>query len=443
MAGHELKRVLGKGFSMAACAGLIIGLGILRTPGEIATSVQDPLVYMALWVGGGVMVLLSLAVAAELIALTPRSGGIYALIAHAYGRYPGFLIGWTDWVANAASGALKAVVVVEYLALLNPAISTYTMEGALLVTTCFALLQLGGVRLGGGVLQAGAAIVGFLMLCLAGSLFYGGLTIDVPAPLRSAAVPGGITSWGLVAAAVVFTYDGWLGASYFGGEIRGGGRMAAIGSIRGLLVVIAIYLGLNAALVFSVPLASLQGHDLALAGALELVFGPGAGLWIILTAILILLAHQNIQYMVGTRILYALSVDGMGASSATAISNGGTPVGALLFSWLLTCVLIMAGGWAFLLSMATLLWMIMYVAIIVGVFRLRATEPAANRPYRAWGFPASGVVCALFWVAVSLFVAITDPRSSLYSLALVAISAPAYLWLKRKRHLEPQIKVSD
>ena len=70
MASQELKRVLGKGFSIAACAGLIIGLGILRTPGEIAQTVQDPLIYMSLWVGGGVMVLLSLLVAAELIALS-------------------------------------------------------------------------------------------------------------------------------------------------------------------------------------------------------------------------------------------------------------------------------------------------------------------------------------------------------------------------------------
>lgn len=441
MASQELKRVLGKGFSIAACAGLIIGLGILRTPGEIAQTVQDPLIYMSLWVGGGVMVLLSLLVAAELIALTPRSGGIYALIAHAYGRYPGFLIGWTDWVSNAASGALKAVVVVEYMALLNPALEPYTTSGALIVTSAFAALQLGGVRLGGGVLQAGAAIVGLLMLGLAVSLVYGGLVTTVPGSPEPVAA-GSFAAWGLVAAAVVYTYDGWLGVSYFGGEIRGGGRMAAIGSIRGLLLVIGIYLALNAALVFSVPLSELQGHDLALAGALEIVFGAGAGVWIIWTAIFILLAHQNIQYMVGTRILYALSIDGMGSEKAKQVSDTGTPVGALLFNWLLMCGLILAGGWEFLLSMATLLWMLMYVAIIAGVFRLRATEPETERTFRAWAFPASGVLCALFWMSLAILVAVTDHRSSLYGLGLVVVSLPAYLWLKRRRHLADQIAAS-
>ena len=95
MAGRSLQRLLGKGFSVAACVGLVIGLGIMRTPGEIALVFNDPVSYMALWIGCGAFVLVSLLVVAELIAMTPRSGGLYALVAHAYGRYPGFLIGWT------------------------------------------------------------------------------------------------------------------------------------------------------------------------------------------------------------------------------------------------------------------------------------------------------------------------------------------------------------
>ena len=110
MAADTLQRLLGKSFSIAACVGLVIGLGILRTPGEIATTISEPLPYMALWIACGLFVMLSLLVVAELIAMTPRSGGIYAMVAHAYGPYPGFLIGWTDWVASCASIALKAVV---------------------------------------------------------------------------------------------------------------------------------------------------------------------------------------------------------------------------------------------------------------------------------------------------------------------------------------------
>jgi APA family basic amino acid/polyamine antiporter len=138
----SLQRLLGKGFSIAACISLVIGLGILRTPGEIATTVNDPVPYMALWVFCGIFVLLSLLVVAELIAMTPRSGGIYALVAHAYGPYPGFLIGWTDWVAACAAMALKAVVMLEYVVLLEPRLAPYQTAVAVVVSTCFGLLQL-------------------------------------------------------------------------------------------------------------------------------------------------------------------------------------------------------------------------------------------------------------------------------------------------------------
>ncbi len=345
MAGRELKRILGKGFSIAACIGTIIGLGILRTPGEIAASVSNPAIYMGLWIGGG-------------------------------------------------------------------------------------------VRLGGGLYQGAAAGFGLIMIAVAAALIYGGISAGPTESLNvvtQSASPD-IAKYGLVAAAIVFTYDGWTGASYFGGEIKGGGRMAALGSIKGVIIVIALYLLLNFALVFSVPLTELQGNDLALSGALDYLFGPGAGTFIIFAAIFILLAHQNINYMMGTRILYALSSDGLGTDRATTVSDRGTPTGSLLFTWLFTSGLILAGGFDFLLNMAALLFITMYVALIYGVFRLRRQEASVERPYEAWGFPATGVICAVFWIAVAIFMAVMDQRSTLYTLGLITVSIPAYLWLKSRRH---------
>ena len=435
MAKQELQRVLGKGFSTAACIGTIIGLGILRTPGEIAESVSNPVVYMGLWIGGAIVVLLSLLVVAELVAMTPKSGGVYALVAHAYGRFPGFLIGWTDWLSAAATVALKAVVLVEYITLVVPSLAPYNLTASLLVTTAFATLQLGGVRLGGRVYQSASAGFGLIMISVAAALIYGGLTSDMQQSVAVAthAAKPELAKYGLVAAAIVFTYDGWLGASYFGGEIKGGGRTVAMGSIKGVLIVIFLYLLLNFALVFSVPLAALQGNELALSGALQYLFGEDAGTLIIFAAIFILLAHQNSQYMISTRILYAVSCDGLGTEKATSVSDKGTPVGSLFFTWLLTMGLITAGGFDFLLNMAALLFIVMYVALIFGVFRLRRQEPDAERPYRAWGFPFTAYICAGFWIALAAYMAFMDQRSTLYTLGLITVSIPAFLWLKSRQ----------
>jgi APA family basic amino acid/polyamine antiporter len=439
VAQRQLKRVLGRGFGIAATIGTIIGLGILRTPGEIARTIQDPWLYMALWVGGGIFVLLSTLVVAELIALTEKPGGPYALVANAFGPYPGFLLGWTDWLGNCASGALKAVVLLEYAALLLPELQPFVVPGALIVTSGFALLQLGGVRLGGRIFQAAAATFSLILLSVSASLLFGDAGVAGAAAPATDNVIRTAPTWahyGIIAAAIVFTYDGWVGASYYSAEVAGGARSSALGAIKGVLIVITLYVLLNALLVANVPLAALDGNELALAGALDHLFGEGAGSFIIVAALVILLAHQNVIYMATPRVLYALSGDGLGSRRATVVSDKGTPTGALLLTWGLITLLILAGGFEFLLNMAALLFMAGYLAMVLGVFRMRRRAPAAGRPFRAPGFPLTGVICAIGWIAIAVFVGVMDLESSAYSLALAAVSVPVFLWLKRRRGLK-------
>ncbi|MDJ0814376.1 MAG: APC family permease [Woeseiaceae bacterium] len=438
MSANTLQRLLGKGFSIAAGIGFVIGLGILRTPGEIATTINEPVPYMALWVVCAAFVLLSLLVVAELIAITPRTGGIYALVAHAYGPYPGFLIGWSDWVANSASMALKAFVLAEYVALLEPRLAPYVKVVAILVSTCFAMLQLRGVRVGATIQQFASAIIGLIVIALAVSLYYGAFVGGGAAAVPDVEVPRGNMSWvalGTVVAAVVYTYDGWYAPSYFSGEMKSGARAVAVGSLQAALIVAVLYILLNLAIVVSVPLGALIGHELALAGAIEAVYGAGAGTIVVFAAIFILLSHQNLQYMVASRVLYSLSTDGLGTRRATSVNDRGTPAGAVLITWVLTVFLIAIGEFLLLLSLVTIFFVAMYVGLVVGVFRLRRQEPDTERPFRAWGFPVTGYLCAAGWLAVALFVAATQWMSTIYGVVLTAISIPVYLYLKRRRHL--------
>ena len=438
MPGNRLQQLLGKSFSIAAGIGFVIGLGILRTPGEIATTINEPLPYMALWVVCAAFVFLSLLVVAELIAMTPRTGGIYALVAHAYGPYPGFLIGWSDWVANSASMALKAFVLAEYVALLEPRLEPYVVIIAILVSTCFAMLQLRGLRLGATIQQVASTIIGLIVVALAVALYFGAFTAGGVADVPDVEVPRGNLSWvalGTVVAAVVYTYDGWYAPSYFSGEMKSGARAVAIGSLQAALIVAVLYIVLNLAIVLSVPLGALIGHELALAGAIEAIYGAGAGTLVVVAAIFILLSHQNLQYMVASRVLYSLSADGLGTQRATSVNERGTPAVAVLITWVLTISLIAIGEFLLLLSLVTIFFVAMYVGLVVGVFRLRRQEPDAERPFRAWGFPVTGYICAAGWMAVAVFVAATQWLSTIYGVALTVISIPVYLYLRRRRHL--------
>jgi len=344
------RRVLSSGFTLAVTIGGIIGLGILRTPGEVAALAPNPLMFVLLWLLGGLFVLLSTAVASELVGMTPRSGGTYSLVRRAYGPFPGFVIGWVDWLSFVSDIALKAVVVTEFAALLIPDTAQWKLPLAIMVTSVFAALQLRGIALGAKIQQIAAAsvaliVVGFTLALIFAGPAAGSMATPVPGEAK------GFGTWSLVIASLIYTYDGWLYAAFFSGEIKGGGRAVVRASIRGVVIVILLYVFLAAALAWKVPLDNLAGNELALSRALEMVISPVASTIVLVAAILMTLASQNLLYMSTPRILQALAVDGLAVRRAGEISKSGNPVFAVLLSWGLSVGLILIGGFRFLLML--------------------------------------------------------------------------------------------
>src|SRR5712691_11690613 len=144
--GHLL-RVLGVVFGLSVTIGGTIGMGILRTPGEVAKQLPTPTLFIGIWIVGGVYALLGAISVAELGAMIPRSGGFYVFAHRALGNYAGFVVGWSDWLSSCATIAVISMVVGEYASVLIPALANQT-EIAFAVTVLFALLQWRGVRWG-------------------------------------------------------------------------------------------------------------------------------------------------------------------------------------------------------------------------------------------------------------------------------------------------------
>jgi APA family basic amino acid/polyamine antiporter len=427
---ENLTRALPSRFVIAVTVGGVIGLGILRGPGEIAAVVPDPFLYLALWLLAGLFVLLSTAVCAELVGMTPRSGGFYSLIRRAYGPYAGFVIGWADWLTYPADLALKAVVILEFVAILFPESAAWDTPLAIIVTTVFAAIQLRGIGLGAFIQEFATAAIGLVIVALSLVLFFAeALSTGGTIPVRA---DNSLRDWSLVIATIIFTYDGWLYASYFSGEIKGGAGAVARSCMKGVVVVIVLYMLLNLSLVKSVGLAALAGSDLALARALEIAIHPAAGTVIVAAAILILLSHQNLEYMAGPRILQALAADGFAARRAQKIGKGGNPGFAILMTWSVSVGLILLGGFEFLLLFSVFLFVPLYLALIFGVLILRRREPDSERPYRAWGHPFSTVFCLVAWTIITLFQAYVERETALYAVAMVAVSWPVYRYLTRK-----------
>ena len=102
-------------------------------------------------------------------------------------------------------------------------------------------------------------------------------------------------------------------------------------------------------------------------------------------------------------------------------------------SWILIVILITLGGFEFLLSFVSVLMLVLYVAVMAGVIRLRITEPETPRLYKSLGYPTVALVLTISWAAIAIFVAVIQPKSALYALAMVASSVPVFLWMESRR----------
>jgi basic amino acid/polyamine antiporter, APA family len=143
----RLARSLRLGDGLAVTVGIVIGAGILRTPGLIAGYLADPWIILGIWILGGVVAGLSTLVLSEMAAALPHAGGKYVYAREAWGPVMGFTAGWSELlVTRGFSGAAKAVVIAEYLVLLTGRGSIRVLAGGVILA--FAILHFGGLRAG-------------------------------------------------------------------------------------------------------------------------------------------------------------------------------------------------------------------------------------------------------------------------------------------------------
>ncbi|MGI9627140.1 MAG: APC family permease, partial [Longimicrobiales bacterium] len=143
----ELKRVMRIRDGLAITVGIVIGAGILRTPGLIAGYVGNGWLILGVWVVGGVVAALSTLVLAEMAAALPQAGGKYVYAREAYGPTAGFVAGWSELlVTRAFSGAIKAVAIAEYIIILAGSGSVRIIAAGVVIG--FVFLHLGGLKVG-------------------------------------------------------------------------------------------------------------------------------------------------------------------------------------------------------------------------------------------------------------------------------------------------------
>jgi basic amino acid/polyamine antiporter, APA family len=248
------------------------------------------------------------------------------------------------------------------------------------------------------------------------------------------APPSGIallTAFVLALQSVIYTYDGWTGPVYFSEELRDPGRDIPRAAIGGVLVVIAIYLLVNVAFLYVLPVTRLAGEDFAAGAVAAVIFGPSGDTILRTLTILSMLSAVNADHLMASRVLFAMSRDGLFWRRAEEVNDGGTPTFALLLSAAVAVLFIVAAGtFQTVITVLAFFFVANYALSFISLLVLRVREPERERPYRAWGYPWTTGVALIGSVAFLAGAIAGDTRHSVYALLVLAVSYPVFRLIK-------------
>jgi APA family basic amino acid/polyamine antiporter len=231
--------------------------------------------------------------------------------------------------------------------------------------------------------------------------------------------------------AIILTYDGWYEALYFTEEIRDPVRQLPRSMIGGVALVIVIYVLVNAALVYVLPLGVLAGSKLPAADAALLLFGKSGATLVTLLSLISLPPMINAVMLCAPRILYAMSRGGLFPARMATVSSRGNPDWALAATVVLAILLVSSGTFKTLIAVASVIFVVNHCFALSALFVLRRREPSLPRPFKAWGYPWISAVVLLTAAGILAGSMFSDPRHSLYAGGLIAISFPVYMLLRR------------
>jgi APA family basic amino acid/polyamine antiporter len=423
---------LGVGFGVAVAIGNTIGAGIVRTPGEIATLLPSTPLYFAAWALGGIYMTLGALQFAELGALLPHSGGQYNFARAALGDYAGFIVGWSDWISTAGSFAAVSIVFGEYAADLFPAAHGHVRPLAAGVILLFALLQWKSMHVGSGVQNFTSILKATLFLAVVAVCFLHKATPAPPATAGTAVAPSGwplFVAFVLALQAVIYTYDGWYGVVYFGGEVENPGRDIPRAIFGTVFSVLAIYFLVNAAIVHLVPVKQFANSNFAMGLAARRVLGTMGDNFIRVVVVVGLLSSINAMEMATSRALYAMSRDKLFFPLFAHVNAGGIPAPSL---WLSTAVGLCFAMFSFERVAAILasFFVADYGLSFVSLFVLRRRLPNVERPYSAWGYPWTTALALAASIVFLVGALAGDRENTPLTFLVLAASYPVYRALK-------------
>lgn len=455
--------------------GGVIGSGIFRKPGIMAAQVGSPELLLGVWVLAGVITLIGALTNAEIAAMIPATGGQFLFFERMYGPFVAYLYGWAVFaVIQTGSIAAVAYVFAEYatqfvaLPELHGTAASFSIHvpfigdvtpwrdlgvkglAALVIVLLTAVNYL-GVKFGGLVqnIFTVAKMAGMVVLMLGAFLLpTGGSVAHLTTP--SATIrPEGLALIAAIAAALqgaFWAYDGWNRITFIAGEVKDPQRNLPRSLLLGMTASMALYLAMNFAYAWVLPVDVMAKSKLVAAEVAEKCFA-GGGRWIALVVMISTFGAANAMIMGSARVYFAMARRKVFPRVlGEAHPRFHTPAAALVAQGVWSVLLLLSGTFDTLTDTLIFVSWIFYGASAFGVFVLRRKEPDTPRPYRTPGYPLLPWIFVLFsalFLAFTIYNDVSAYRAAVaagrpalincaFGAALVLLGAPIYLFYQAK-----------
>ena len=404
----------------------MVGVGVFTSLGFQVKDITSGFVLLLLWFVGGIVALCGAFCYAELASMFPRSSGEYNFLTRSYHPIVGFFAGWLSaTVGFSAPVALAAMAFGEYFKSIVPGAPPLAL--GLGIIWLVSLIHLCGIRQSStfqnlSTLLKLMLIVAFIIVGFA----YGSpQAISFSPQLTDAAylysAPFAI---GLVF--VMYSYAGWNAATYIIGEIRDPHRSLPLALFGGTLIVVVLYIALNAVFLYTTPLDKLSGQlDVAVIAGTH-IFGEQGGRIVGALICLGLVSSISAMMWIGPRVTMAMGEDFPMLRIFSRKSRNNVPAAAILLQVCIASLLLCTQTFEAVLDFIQFSLIFCSFLAVAAVIKLRYTHPHVPRPYRTWGYPVTPLIFLSVTLFMMYYLITTRPIQSLAGFLMILIGLVIY-----------------
>jgi basic amino acid/polyamine antiporter, APA family len=405
----------------------MVGVGVFTSLGFQVKDITSGFSLLALWIVGGVVAMCGAICYAELALMFPRSSGEYNFLRRIYHPAFGFMAGFLSaTVGFAAPTALAAMAFGSYFKSIIPGVNP--LLPGIAVVWIISLVHLRGTNYGSAFQNLWTALK---LLLIVGFLAAGLLFGNNPQPISFAPSASDLNFMTSVPFAislvfVMYSYSGWNAATYIIGEIQEPNRSLPRALFLGTLIVIGLYVGLNAVFLSVTPIQELAGQiDVAMIAGTHL-FGEVGGRIVGMLICIGLVSSISAMMWIGPRVTMTMGEDMPLLRAFSRRSDKGVPANAIIFQLLVSTLLLASQSFEAVLDFVQFSLTFCSFFTVLGVVKMRITHPNMPRPYRAWGYPVTPIVFLSVMLWMMYYLVVNRPVQSLAGFAMMLSGVAIY-----------------